>query len=65
MRAYLAVTGTLFGLLTLVHIWRAMVESSRLAADPWFLLITGLSAVLCLWAGRLFLATRPAKSSAT
>jgi hypothetical protein len=55
----------LFALLTLAHIWRAVAESSRLAADPWFLLITGVSAALCLWAGRLLLATRPERSSET
>lgn len=51
-RAYLALTGALFGLLTLVHIWRAFVER-HLATDPWFILITLISAALCLWAWRL------------
>jgi hypothetical protein len=62
MRAYLAVTGTVFALLTLAHIWRAIVES-RLATDPWFILVTLLSAVLCLWACRLLLLTRRETSS--
>jgi len=54
MKAYLLTTGTVFGLLTIVHIWRVIAESSALARDPWFILITLLSAGLCLWAFRLF-----------
>jgi hypothetical protein len=53
MKAYLAVTGSLFGLLTLVHVWRVIAESRRMAADPWYILITALSAALCVWAYRL------------
>lgn len=53
MKAYLITTGTLFGLLTLVHIWRAVEESSRVLRDPWFVLLTVASAGLCLWAWRL------------
>jgi hypothetical protein len=59
MRAYVRVTGVIFGLLTLAHIWRVVAESRRLAADPWFVLITLLSAALCGWALRLLLAARP------
>jgi hypothetical protein len=51
MKAYLLTTGTVFGLLTLVHIWRAIVESTL--RDPAFMLITVLSAALCIWAIRL------------
>jgi hypothetical protein len=58
MKAYLITTGTLFGLLTLVHIWR-IVEERHLATDPWYLLITVAAAVLSVWAWRLFrLSTR-------
>jgi hypothetical protein len=46
------VTGTVFGLLTLVHVWRLIVER-HLAADPWFMLITVVSASLSAWAARL------------
>jgi len=58
MKAYLLVTGTIFGLLTLVHVWRVVAESTRLAADPWYVLITVLSAALCLWAFRLLRSAR-------
>jgi hypothetical protein len=56
VKTYLAITTALFGLLTIVHVWRAIVEPS--ARAPWFILITGLSALLCLWGGRLFIAMR-------
>lgn len=58
MKAYLVVTGTLFGLLTLVHIWRVFAESRLLAQDGWYILITAISAGLCVWACRLLLTTR-------
>ena len=53
MKAYLVTTGALFGLLTLVHIWRAIEEGPHLATDPWYILITVTSAALGLWAWRL------------
>ena len=53
MKAYLITTGTVFGLITVAHIWRAFAEGSRVATDPFFLLLTALSAALCLWACRL------------
>jgi hypothetical protein len=39
MKAYLLTTGAVFGLLTLVHLWR-VVEEPHLARQPWYLLIT-------------------------
>jgi hypothetical protein len=53
MKAYIMTTGAVFGLLTLVHIWRAIAEGARLATDPWYILITAVAAALCLWALRL------------
>lgn len=58
MKAYLWVTATLFGLLTLAHIWRVFGESRTLATDPWFIVITILSAALCGWGYRLLLTAR-------
>ena len=51
MRAYLATTAALFGLLVIVHIWRMAVEPS--ARDPFMYAITVLAAALCGWAVRL------------
>ena len=53
MKAYLAVTGTVFALITVAHIWRVAEEGSRLAAEPGFLLLTLAAAGLSIWAFRL------------
>ena len=53
MKAYLITTGSLFGLLTVVHVWRVIEEGPHLAKNPWYVLITVAGAALCLWAWRL------------
>jgi hypothetical protein len=53
MKAYVMTTGTIFGLITLAHIWRAIVEGSHVATDPFFVVLTIAAAALSLWAGRL------------
>jgi hypothetical protein len=58
MKLYLALTAVLFGLLAVVHGWRLASESTSLAKDPWFLIITLLCVALCLWAVRLLVAAR-------
>lgn len=50
MKAYLITTGAVFGLLTLVHLWRIIVEGLHLATEPVYVLITLAAASLCLWA---------------
>lgn len=45
-------TGAVFGLLSLAHLWRIIVER-HLATDPWFILITVAAGSMCIWAGRL------------
>lgn len=52
MKTYVITTGAIFGLLTLAHLWRMTVER-HLASDPWYLLITVGTAMLCLWAWRV------------
>jgi hypothetical protein len=60
MKTYVITTGAVFGLLTLAHIWRGLVEGPNLAKDPWFVLITVAAAGLCVWAWRLLrLSSRP------
>ena len=53
LKAYVTTTGVIFGLLTLVHLWRILAESRALARDPFYLLITACSAALCFWAWRV------------
>jgi hypothetical protein len=58
MKFYLALTAIVFGLLAVLHLWRMVAESANLAKDPWFLIITVISAALCFWAVRLLMAER-------
>ena len=59
MRAYVMTTGALFGLIAVAHVWRVFEEGAGLATDPFFVLLTGADAALCLWAWRLIrLSTR-------
>jgi hypothetical protein len=52
MKTYVITTGIVFGLLTLTHIWRAIVER-QMAADPFFIVVTLVAAFLAVWAGIL------------
>jgi hypothetical protein len=50
VKAYVITTGVIFGLLTIAHLARMFVEEGHLAREPEYLVITALSAGLCLWA---------------
>jgi hypothetical protein len=52
MRAYVVVTGVVFGLMTAAHVWRFIVEG-HVATDPLFVAITVISTAFAVWAGRL------------
>lgn len=58
MRIYVAITGAVFGLLTIAHLWRIFAEGTQIL-DPWWVGITLIAGGLCLWAVRLL--TRPAQ----
>lgn len=53
MKAYLITTAVIFGLITVAHLWRAIAEGARVAADPVYHLLTLAAAALCFWACRL------------
>jgi hypothetical protein len=58
MKAYVMTSGAVFGLLTLAHLFRLIVER-HLATDPIYILITVAAASLCFWAWRVLrLSTR-------
>jgi hypothetical protein len=64
MKAYLAVTGTIFALLAVAHLFRTVAAWPRLSAEPGLILegpgIGLLAGVLSFWAWRLlWLSTRP------
>jgi len=52
LRAYLVVSGSIFGLITLAHLARIVVEGGLLAREPWFAVLTLLAAALTVWAWR-------------
>ena len=63
MRAYVIVTAVIFGLLTLVHLWRVAAESASLAHQPEYVVITALSALLCGWG--IWVLVRPPRTQGT
>jgi hypothetical protein len=50
VRAYVATTGVLFAAITVAHVWRAYEEGRGMAHDPFFLLLTVISAAFTVWA---------------
>ena len=61
MKIYVGTTAALFALLTIAHVWRAVVEPASL--DPWFALVTLLSAGLALWGARLWIRADSARGA--
>lgn len=59
MKTYVGTTAVLFGLLTLIHVWRLVEEGGPM--EPWFLALTAASGALCLWA--VLVLRRSARSS--
>ena len=59
MKAYVILTGIVFGLITLAHVLRAIQEGPGVL-NVWWVLLTVATAVLSVWALRL---VRNAKSS--
>ncbi|MGA2750475.1 MAG: hypothetical protein ABSG59_17015 [Verrucomicrobiota bacterium] len=59
MKTYLVISGTIFGLMALMHLWRAINEWRLLATDPGYFLgmaaLGVVAACLSAWAWRLFL----------
>lgn len=53
MKIYIMITGAVFGLITLAHIWRAIAEGPNLATNPVFIVLTLAAAALCIFAVRL------------
>ena len=50
MRAYISITGILFALIVVVHIWRAIEEGAHVVKEPSFLIATLLAIGMSLWA---------------
>ena len=58
MKAYVVTTGSIFAVVTLMHIWRAIAEEPHLASDRMFVAITVGTAGLAVWAWRVTRARR-------
>jgi hypothetical protein len=54
MKPYLVITGTVFGLMTLLHLWHGIAEWPDSATDPWNIVLTLAAGALSFWAWRLF-----------
>jgi uncharacterized membrane protein len=50
MKTYVITTGAIFGLLTIAHLLRMVLENPDLASEPFYLGITAASAAMCIWA---------------
>jgi hypothetical protein len=63
MKAYLITTGTIFGLMAVLHLLRAIGERQKLTTDPgYFLSMAALgvvAAALSVWAWRLLRRQNP------
>jgi TRAP-type C4-dicarboxylate transport system permease small subunit len=53
VKAYVITTGAIFGLITVAHVLRVLTENLHLATEPVYVLLTVVSASLCIWAGYL------------
>jgi hypothetical protein len=53
VKAYVITTGTVFGLIVVAHIWRAVAEGPAIAKNPAYILLTVAAATLSLWAWRV------------
>jgi hypothetical protein len=49
MKNYIMTTGVLFGVVTLAHLLR-VVEERQLATEPWYVIMTLITAGLSVWA---------------
>ncbi len=54
MKAYLIITGTIFGLIAIGHVFELLFHWQTLTTDRWFTLgvtlIIIVSGILCIWA---------------
>jgi hypothetical protein len=50
MRAYIIITGIIFALITIAHLARLALESTRVLTEPVYVVFTILSAAIAIWA---------------
>jgi hypothetical protein len=54
VKAYVITTGSVFALIFVAHIWRAVAEGPDVAKSPAYIILTVAAATLALWAWRVF-----------
>ena len=59
MKAYIVISGVMFGLITAAHVLRMLAESSRFIQEPTYVGLTVLSGGLFFWA--IYLVSRAKK----
>ena len=59
MKAYLATTGAVFGILTILHVWRFVAEGGGPGREPWFIFISLVAAAFAVWSGMLLFRHKP------
>jgi hypothetical protein len=60
VRAYVFVTGIVFGLILAAHGARVVVEGFHTLQDPWFIVTSLAALALLVWASRLLWRRTPA-----
>ena len=50
MKAYVITTGVIFALITIAHVVRLVLESTRVLTEPIYVIFTILSAAIAIWA---------------
>ncbi len=63
MKAYIATTCLVFVAITIAHIMRMVGESGGPGADPWFILLTLVTAAFAVWAGLLLFRSRGSRTT--
>jgi hypothetical protein len=53
LKAYVITTATLFALVFIAHVWRAVEEGAPLSMNPTFIALTVIAAALAVWAFRV------------
>lgn len=54
------VSGGIFALVFVLHIWRFAVEGTSVGADPFFVVSSAISFIMAVWAARLSFVRRGA-----
>jgi hypothetical protein len=59
VKTYLITSGVIFGLIPVLHVWKAIAEGPQTAENPFFWALTALAAGMCVWA--FWLASRSSR----